>query len=146
MEVCIFRDSKYAKIQNRLFIYDGTWGSFRPISKVGWNGAIFVPDDSEFKKDIFSPFYGFGSAEMKSLCESLSDKIEDLVPEKIEDPVLFWRWCGTSDVKWFKDRPCVFIKTCSNLDWKTYLSYLGTKNRTLRHPPRGRMTRRLVRK
>jgi len=144
MEVCIFRDSKYAKFNNQLFIYDGTWGSFRPITKVGWNGSVFVAEDSEFKKDIFNPYYGFGSAEMKELCLKLTEETQTEI--MIDDPVIFWRWCGTSDVKWFKDRPAVFVQTCSNLDWKTYLGYLGTKNKTLRHPPRGRMTRRLLRK
>ena len=143
MEVRLFKSQKYAKIQNHLFIYDGTWGSFRPISKVGWNGSVFVAEDSEFKKDLFSPFYGFGSSEMKTTCKTLSGEDE---AETITDPVIFWRWCSTTDVKWFKDRPAVFAQTCSELDWKTYLSYIGSKHRTLRRPPRGRMTRRLVRK
>lgn len=143
MEVRIFRDQKYGKIKNYLFIYDRTWGSFRPISKVGWNGSVFVADDSEFKKDLFSPYYGFGSLEMKTLCKTFSEETEG---DTITDPVIFWRWCSTSDVKWFKDRPAVFVETCCNLDWKTYLTYIGSKHRTLRHPPRGRMTRRLVRK
>jgi hypothetical protein len=144
METCIFRDSKYAKFNGYLFIYDGTWGSFRPITKVGWNGKQFVADDSEFKKDIFSPYYGFGSPEMKQLCLKITEETQSEI--NINDPVVFWRWYGDSSVKWFKDRPAVFVKTCSNLDWKTYLEYLGTKNRTLRHAPRGRMTRRLLRK
>jgi hypothetical protein len=143
MEVCIFRNSKYAKLAKHIFIYDQTWESFRPIQKIGWDGNRFVTDDFLFKKNIFDPFYGFGSAEMKTLCESLVEMGEPVV---IDDPVTFWKWCGTTDAKWFKDRAVVFAKTCSNLDWRKYLSYIGSKHRTLRNPPRGRLTRRLVRK
>ena len=146
MEVCMFRDCKYAKIDKHLFIYDGIWGSLRPIEKVGWNGTVFVAEDSEFKKDIFSPFYGFGSPEMKLLCKTLTEQFEELTCETIADPVVFWKWCGTAEVKWFKDRPVVFTRTCSNLDWRKYLDYLGAKHRTIRQPCRGRLTRRLVRK
>ena len=146
METVVFRDNTYGKFSGYLFIYDGAWGSFRPIKKVGWNGSVFVVDDSDFKKDLFSPDYGFGSAEMKQICRLLSENFEELISETIQDPILFWRWCGTSDVKWFKDRPAVFVQTCSSLDWQTYISYLGSKHRTLRRGPRGRMTRRLLRK
>jgi len=146
MEVAVFKDEKYAKLKSNLLIYDGTWGSFRPIIKVGWDGKRFVVEDSVFKKDLFSPFYGYGSQEMKTLCESLNEQGETLIAETILDPIVFWRWCSASDIKWFKDRPAVFVQTCNNLDWHTYLSYIGSKHKTLRHAPRGRMTRRLVRK
>jgi hypothetical protein len=145
MEVCIYNEQKYAKIQNHIFIYDGAWGSLRPFEKVGWNGKQFVLEDFEFKKDLFSPLYGYGSEEMKLLCKKLTEQIDKFPENKILDPVDFWKWCGTSTV-WFKDRHTVFAKTCNNLDWRKYIEYLGSKHRTLRRPAKNRMTRRLVRK
>lgn len=145
MEVCAFKDSKYAKIQNHVFIYDEAWGSLRPIEKVGWNGKQFVAEDSVFKKDLFSSVYGYGSEEMKLLCKKLTEQIDEHPENKLTEPLEFWKWCGTS-ASWFKDRPAVFVKTCNNLDWKKYIQYLGSKHKTLRRPAKSRMTRRLVRK
>lgn len=145
MEVIVFKEHKYAKIQNLIFIYDGVWGSLRPFEKVGWNGKQFVLEDSEFKKDIFSPVYGYGSAEMKLLCKKLTDEFDVQIENTINDPVDFWKWCGTPTT-WFKDRPAVFANKCTNLDWQSYIKYLGSKHRTLRRPLKGRMTRRLLRK
>ena len=145
MEVCVFKEQKYARIQDFLFIYDETWGSLRPIEKVGWNGKQFVVDDSEFKKDLFNPFYGYGSNEMKLLSKCLTDEFDSHSVETIVDPVVFWKWCGTPTT-WFKDRPVVFVNTCNTLDWRAYISYLSSKHRTIRRPAKGRLTRRLVRK
>jgi len=145
MEVIVFKDQKYAKIQNLIFIYDGVWGSLRPFEKVGWNGKQFVLEDFSFKKDLFSDVYGYGSHEMKLLCKKLTEEFELQIENTINDPVDFWNWCGTRTT-WFKDRPAVFVNECTNLDWHTYIKYLGSKHRTLRRPIKGRMTRRLVRK
>jgi hypothetical protein len=85
--------------------------SFRPISKVGWNGSRIAVDDSLYKKDLFSPYYGYESFEQKIECRRLIETVELEDAKKIEEPVQFWRWCGETSAKWWRDRPCVFLNS-----------------------------------
>lgn len=147
MELCEFRDSIYGKYKNYLFKFETTWDSFRPISYVGWSGRDFVAVDAEYKQDIFSPFYGYGSKQMKEVCKqfTLTTELGDAI--KIEDPVSFWKWCGQTRASWWRDRPCVFASRCVSRnisDWKRYLSFLQTKPNTLRRNMARHKTKRLV--
>ena len=53
---------------------------------------------------------------------------------------------GEKNVKWWRDRPCVFTSCVSrdNDSWKAYLRYLEVRAKTLRRPFHGRATRRLL--
>ena len=145
MELVSFREVLYGKQKTQLYTFDSLWETFRPITKVGWNGDQFVIVDSEFKKDLFSSDYGFGDLEQRRICRVLTQETELGEYTTITDPVLFWKWCGTTDVKWMKDRPIVFASPCTDRDtWRKYLSYLQTRAKTVRRPFAGRLTRRLV--
>lgn len=143
MELVSFRETLYGK-QGQLYTFDTLWETFRPITKVGWNGEQFVIVDSEFKKDLFSPEYGFGSLEQRRICRVLTQETELSDFKTISDPIEFWKWCETADVKWWKDRPVVFSQCANKETWRQYLSYLNTRAKTLRRPFTGRLTRRLV--
>jgi hypothetical protein len=147
MELLTFHERIYGKYNKKLFVFEPTWDSFRPISGIGWNGTNFVPMDSEFKKDIFSSDYGYGSLVERAECRRLTQETELSDAKEIRDPLFMWRWYGEQQVKWWRDRPCVFASPCVSKDilaWKHYLKYIETKAKTLRKPFKGRATRRLV--
>lgn len=150
MELCTFHGLICGKYQNQLFIYESLWDSFRPIEKVAWNGYMFQIVDDKYKKDLFDDNYGYGSLETKALCRQLSRTTELSKTTEISDPIVFWKWCGEKDVKWWYDRPCVFLNDCVPRDsnnWKLYLKYLSCKAKTLRRPVKGGFTRKhLVKK
>lgn len=142
MEVVQFHGKTYGKENSHLYVFEATWDSFRPITKVEWNGKKFAIRDATYKQDLFDQYYGFGSREMKIRCKTLTENTELNGPEL--DPLSFWRWCGTS-TEWFRDRQCV-LSPCDNHDWKKYIITTGSRPRTLRRAPSSRITRRLVAK
>lgn len=145
MDVCQFRTRIYGKHNQTLYVFEPTWDSFRPITKVGWDGKKFSTDQ-RFKTNLFSPFYGFESPEQKVLCRQFAETTE-LNAREIQDPVEFWKWAGITDASWFRDRPCVFLTECSPKNWHEYVKYIGSRGRTLRRRiPSGRITRRLIKK
>lgn len=146
MELRTFYNRIYGKYEKQLYVFEPLWDSFRPIERVGWNGKQFSIVDSKYKQDIFSRTYGFEGLEQKNLCKRLLDETELEHSVEIIDPVSFWKWCGETEAKLFKDRPCVFANSCVEKDWKKYLKYLEVKPRTLRTFNLGRTTKRLLRR
>jgi hypothetical protein len=147
MELCEFHSQIYGKYNNQLFTFEPTWDCFRPIEKVGWNGSRYVAVDLKYKQDLFDEYYGYGSSEMKTLCKQLIQDTDLSTAKLLTDPVLFWKWCGESEAKWWNDRACVFSSSCvfrDTYEWKKYLHYLNVKAKTLRRAIRSRMTRRLL--
>jgi len=147
MELITFHDRIYGKHNKQLYTFEPTWDSFRPISGIVWNGRQLVPIDSEYKVDLFSPEYGYGSLVMKAECRKLTQDTELSETKEIKDPIHLWRWYGEKNVKWWRDRPCVFTTQCVLRDtesWKKYLKYLEVRAKTLRQPFRGRATKRLL--
>ena len=147
MELIQFRDQIYGKHLTELFLFDSLWECFRPIKGLVWNGKALVPDDVEYKTDLFDENYGYGTIEKKRLCKLLTESTELSSSKEITNPVDFWKWSGQQNVKWWKDRPVVFENPCVTREqsgWRSYLGYLNTRARTLRQPIRGRLTRRLV--
>lgn len=145
MELLSFHDRIYGKYNGQLFTFESTWDSFRPILGIGWNGKIMVPIEG-YKSNLLDPFYGYGSMEMKSLCRKLTNETE-LEAKEVKDPIYIWRWYGEKNLKWWRDRPCVFTSECVQRDpiaWKKYLHYLEVRAKTLRRPFKGRATKRLV--
>lgn len=145
MELITFHEKIYGKYQSKLFLFEPTWDSFRPIIGVGWDGYQF--SNIYTKQNLFSEWYGYESPEEKKLCRKLIEETELANAKEIKDPIQFWRWYGETNVKWWRDRPCVFASQCvsrDNKSWKKYLSYLESKAKTLRQPFRGRATKRLV--
>lgn len=145
MDLVEFHGSIYGKWNGKLFFFEPTWDSFRPIQSVGWNGERIAVKDDLYKKDLFSPYYGYESLNQKAECRRLIQITELETAREIKDPIEFWKWCGQTDAKWWKDRPCVFLNTCiprETQDWKRYLHYINARAKTIRNPPRGRLTRK----
>lgn len=147
MELLTFHDRIYGKLNGQLFTFEFTWDSFRPITGVGWNGKVMVPIDEKYKSNIFDPYYGFGDHEMKALCRKLTSETELSQTRETKNPVELWKWYSEKNMKWWRDRPCVFSSPCVEQDinsWKTYLRYIEVRAKTLRRPFKGRLTRRLL--
>ena len=140
MELLNFKGILYGKLKTQFFVWDSAWELFRPIEKIVWDGNKIIFIDKKFKEDIFSPYYGFGSAEMKKLCRELSDTTEIHIAESDSLPWL--------ESEWWRDRKCTF-SPCASRDtqsWIRYLRYTNSKNRTLRKHLDNRATKRLIRK
>jgi hypothetical protein len=147
MELRTFHGNVFGKLNKKIYVFESTWDSFRPITKVAWNGSEFEILDYEFKKNLLNPFYGFESEEQKAFCREVSEDTELEHAPEIKNPVDFWRWTGETNVSWWRDRPVVFASECVNKTgsgWKKYIKYLESKPKTLRRPFKGRATRRLV--
>lgn len=147
MELVTFHDRIYGKYKGQLYTFEPTWDSFRPITGVGWNGKQLVPLDESYKSNLFDEYYGYGSLAMKAECRRLTQETELSETKEIKDPVHLWRWYGEANVKWWRDRPCVFASQCvcrETNSWKHYLKYLEVRAKTLRRPFHGRATRRLL--
>ncbi len=149
MDLCEFQGRIYGKYKTHLFVLESDWDTFRPIEYVGWNGAEFTIVDEQYKRDIFSSHYGFGSPEMKQVCDALLKSTELEERKHIRDARVFWEWCGHSDkATWWRDRPVVFTTKCVSqtpADWKRYLMYLQAPPKTLkRSNALRRITKRLL--
>ena len=145
MELITFHDRIYGKLSGQLYTFETTWDSFRPINGIGWDGRLLVPIDSEYKMDLFSNDYGYGNLKLE--CKRLTQETELSETKNIGDPIQLWRWYSEKNVKWWRDRPCVFATQCVSRDsdsWKKYLKYLEVRAKTLRRSYHGRATKRLV--
>jgi hypothetical protein len=137
MELINFKGTLYGKLESQLFVWEAAWDSFRPIESIGWNGKEIIGVDTKYKQDIFDPYYGYGSLEMKQLCRRLTDITELDVPE-------------SGNISWLKgefwrDRNCSFAFECSSRSiesWKKYIGYMNSRAKTLRKIPGNRITRR----
>jgi len=141
MELLNFKGKLYGKLESQLFVWEAAWDSFRPLERIGWNGKEIIGVDTKYKQDIFDPYYGFGSPEMKQLCRRLTDITELNIPESQTMP-----WVKG---EWWRDRECSFAFECSSKSvqsWKRYIGYLNSKHKTLRRHFDRRATKRLLRK
>jgi hypothetical protein len=144
MELVKFRDNIYGRLSGKLFLWEPTWDSFRPFTRLAWDG-VRLTHVCPFTEDIWNPYYGYGSAEMKQLCRRLMETTELSHAKEMSSIEQFWVWCKTPTEWWF-DRPCVFASPCvsrTQQGWKRYIYMLSSKPRTRRHGLHPRMTRRL---
>jgi hypothetical protein len=134
MDLRKYKEVIYGKLQNHLFIWDSSWETFRPIDSVKWTGNTLKPIYTHM--DMFDPYYGFGSEEMKKLCNRLTEITE------LDSAIEGLPWLSG---EWFVDREVAF-HPCSEKtkdSWKHYVAYTGGSPRTLRRQ-RIHATKRLI--
>jgi hypothetical protein len=139
MELIKFKGTIYGKVKTQFFVWEPSWESFRPIEKIAWNGKAIVAVDGIYKDDIFDPFYGYGSAEMKHLCKVLTENTDLGVSESDTMP-----WIAG---EWWRDRQCSFANECTSrtpASWNRYIKYMNSKSKTLRNHRETRATKRLL--
>lgn len=136
MDLCEFQGNVYGKYKGRLFVLERDWGSFRPFQFVGWNSSEFQIVDTPYCSDIFDLNYGYGTKDMKKVCDALLRQTELEDRQVLTDPVAFWRWCGHLDKsEWWRDRPVVFASKCvprGPAEWKAYLRFMRSPPKTLK--------------
>ena len=132
MDLVVFRDRIYGKLNNQLFLFESTWDNFRVIDGVYWNGSRFMSPIRN--PDLFSEHYGYNTLQDKEFCRQLIDETELSNARQISDPIHLWRWYGETKMVWWRDRLCVFENDCIHKDenWKTYIQYLNSSPRTIR--------------
>ena len=146
MEVCEFHGHVIGKFKNQLFVFEFSWDNVRPIDCVAWNGSKFVIVD-KFKQNLFDPYYGFGSPEIKQLCNKLFNETEFDERQVFTNPTEFWKWCGSKTV-WFRDRECLFTNSSNahSVDsWKKFVLASASRRRTLKQKIKLHFTRRVKR-
>jgi hypothetical protein len=137
MELINFKGTLYGKLKEHMFVFDSAWESFRPIKKIAWNGHKIITVYPSF--DIFDPYYGYGSSDMKQLCQKLTEITELGIPETDVIP-----WIET---QWWRDRKCTFENDCTSRtdsSWLRYIKYTNSKPKTLRRYSESRATKRLM--
>ena len=143
MEVCEFHGHVIGKLRNQLFVFEFSWDNIRPIDCVAWDGNKFSVVD-KFKENLFDPYYGFGSREMKQLCNKLFNETEFEPRQVFTNPTDFWKWCGSKTI-WFRDRECLSTNSSNALSvdsWKKFVLASGSRRRTLTQKIKTRFTRK----
>ena len=146
MEVCEFQGRIFGKLKGQLFVFDFSWDYVRPIEFVGWNGTKFEIVDKKFKQNLFDSYYGYGTREMKLLCNKLFNETEFESAKDIVDPAEFWKWCGHR-TQWWRDRECLFSSACVSPSihaWKNLIQVSHSKAKTLKNRIRTHATKRLL--
>lgn len=144
MEIRTWNDRLYGKLSSHRFVWEESWDNFRPIAGVGWNGNRWIEIELS-KSNLLDPLYGYGSAEMKALCNKLADTVELESAKPIGSWLEFWKWFEQTP-EWWRDRSIVFSHSCVSRDvkaWKEHCGKSGIRMRTLRHGSI-RKTRRLL--
>ena len=134
-----FNDQLILEHMGWWFLWETAWDSFRPIDDVQWTGERFVYDDRAYCSTPTDSLYGYGSADMKDLCEMLAYRRHE-TPEPVDCLRIGSR-------EWFMDRP-LSLTPCAPRDRASWKRMAKTIHRTCRvirpAPSRGRtFTRRL---
>ena len=136
MSLCAFGDALFLQSKSRWFLWESAWDSFRPVTSVAWDGYTFVVDDRAFCTDPTDELYGYGTQEMKDLCDSLNELDTPETVRTIVTPEI-------GPLTWFRDR-FVSVTPCTPLDVRSWKHMHRGKYRTCRKAPKGsRRTRRL---
>lgn len=137
MSLIQYQDSLFLNYGKHWFYWEPAWEGFRPIDAVLWDGHSFVLDDRAYCKDPSDVLYGYGTAQMKQVCDLLKPK-HDGKPLRVDTPAI-------GPVEWVYDRhvafhPCVPKNKDS---WKCMTK--GRMKTCRRAPVRNKFTRRNLR-
>ena len=115
MSLTRFQDNVFLEYKTNHFVWEPAWVTFRPIQSVDWTGDRFVLNDDVYCGDPTDELYGFGSPQMRQVCDILRDTYSKALSTAIEikSPKI-----GT--LVWFGDR-YVSLSPCApktNASWK----------------------------
>lgn len=129
-----FREKLFLEYKKWWFVWEPAWEGFRPIDSVVWDGQTFQLDDKAYCADPTDPLYGYGSEQMRDICEILTQRNTG-TPTKVSTLPL-----GT---EWFRDR-FVSLSPCASRDAASWKRMVQNHGRTCRTAPRGKkLTRRI---
>ena len=134
MSVVQFQDKTFLQYKKYWFVWESAWDSFRPIDGLVWNGKTFTIDDSSYCGNPLDELYGFGTEQMKQVCELLHEKYTSN-PKHVTG-------LNIGNSEWFYDR-FVTMTAHAPRDRQSWKRMVQGKHRTCRHAPRGKkLTRR----
>ena len=137
MTLVRFQDEIYAKIEDRLLVWDTAWQSFRPVESIVWNPETrrVEPFYGEYCMEIFDSEYGYGSQELREFCEEFTDAVDIATATEFVSADSFWRWTN-QPLTWIRDRG-VTLHPCHTLPSRNdYLKVVNARARTSRRTPR----------
>ena len=120
------------------FLWEAAWHGFRPITAIAWDGTKFFLDDRMYCADPSDPLYGYGSVQMKQICDLLTQKYESSLgsANPMKSPAV-------GPVEWFHDRFISFTP-CAPKDTSSWKRLSKGRHNTLRTAPRNKLTRRVL--
>ena len=131
------RDTLFLTHRGWWFVWEPAWEQFRPVQSIVWDGTAYRIDDDVYCSDPTDQLYGYGSEQMRELCELLQSKQDEEPIKVITLPF------GT---EWFRDR-FVALTPCAPRDSASWKRLVQGHGRTCRTAPRGKtLTRRALRK
>ena len=131
-----FQDYIYLDYKKNWFLWESAWEKFRPIRGIQWNGNTFVVDDKEYCSDPLDSLYGYGSSQMKQICDVLTEKYSSQISNAkiVDSPQI-------GNLEWLYDRRVSLTQCCPRTkeSWKRMVR---GKYKTLRKGPAVTFTRR----
>jgi hypothetical protein len=136
MSLFKFQDYLYLEYKKNWFLWEPAWETFRPIRGIRWNGTSFVVDDKEFCADPLDLLYGYGSPQMKQICDALTERYASQISTatSVHSPEI-------GNVEWFFDRR-VSLAACCPRTKDVWRQMVKGKYKTLRKGPAVKFTRR----
>jgi hypothetical protein len=138
MSITKYGDTIFLNSKQHWFVWEPSWEMFRPITSFAWTGTDYEIVDRAYCADPMDPLYGFGTPQMKHVCDVLTatyaSRLDTAVP--ITTPSV-----GPSE--WMFDRT-VSLTPCAPRDRDSWKRMTRGRTRTLRHAPRNNRTRRFL--
>jgi len=120
------------------FLWESSWRGFRPITAIAWDGTKFFLDDRAYCSDPSNPLYGYGSVQMKQVCDLLSRTYESKL-----DGAHVMKTPAIGRTEWFHDRMVSFTP-CADKDMASWKRLAKGRHDTLRRALRNKLTRRVL--
>lgn len=129
-----FQDRVFLHEGSRWYIWESSWGMYRPIDGLRWTGTELKLDDAEYCRELTDEFYGYGGEKMYNKCFHLTQEFSEIETAK---PIPFLT-IGAQE--WFRDRP-IALTDCAPRDtpsWKR----MNLRRRTFKNRVRKTFTKR----
>jgi hypothetical protein len=137
MSLVAFQDRTFLDYKGRWFLWEPSWESFRPIDALQWDGTSFLINDRTYCKDPTDALYGYGTPQMKDVCDRLVS-FHERSSLAVETPII-------GQPEWFRDR-YVALHPCAPRDKDSWKRMCRGRVHTCRRPvARNKFTRRNLR-
>jgi hypothetical protein len=138
MSLTKYGDTTFLNYKQNWFVWEPSWEMFRPITACAWNGTEYEIVEREYCADPMDPLYGFGTPQMKQVCDALTTTYaSQLANAKLVTTP------SVGPTEWMFDR-VVAVTPCAPRDRDSWKRMVRGRTRTLRRAPRNKLTRRFL--
>ena len=131
-----FGDRVFLHHESRWYMWESSWGMYRPVDGLRWTGSTMMLDDHAYCKDMTDPLYGYGDERIYNKCFHLTQEFSDI---QNAEPVVF---LTIGPAEWFRDR-FVAMTPCAPRDMQSWKN-MNLRRRTFRKHPRSAYTKRNI--